>query len=129
MRLLLDTHVALWAIIDPEKLSQATIDTIASSDNDIFVSAASIWEIAIKHALQRAGAPPFSGQSAIRIFGEAGYSLVAITPLHSASTEAMPLLHHDPFDRLIVAQSQAERMILMTRDAEVAAYDGSILLV
>ena len=127
MRLLLDTHVAIWALVSPEVMPDAIRALIADPANSIHVSAASVWEIAIKHSTARRGAPPFSGTQAIEYFGQAGYTLVAVSAEHAAGVEALPLLHADPFDRLLVAQALAEPLRLVTHDSMVAAYGGPII--
>jgi PIN domain nuclease of toxin-antitoxin system len=128
MRLLLDTHVALWAITDDPRLSARARVLIADPANTVVVSAVSVWEIAIKHALGR-GDMPISGQEALRYFLDSGYLLLDITPGHAAAVERLPPLHADPFDRLLVAQALDEPLRLLTRDAQVAAYSDSIIQV
>ena len=127
MRLLLDTHVAIWALIAPERLSPAVRDHIGAPANSVFVSAASIWEIAIKHALGRRGRPPFSGADAFAYFREAGYMLLPVTAEHAAAVESLPPLHTDPFDRLLVAQARSEPLWLVTADPMVVAYDSNVI--
>lgn len=127
MRLLLDTHVAIWALVSPEVMPGAIRALIADPANAIHVSAASVWEIAIKHSTARRGAPPFSGTQAIAYFGQAGYDLLAVSAEHAAGVEALPPLHADPFDRLLIAQALAEPLRLVTHDSTVAAYGGSII--
>ncbi len=121
MRLLLDTHIALWAVADSRRLSAKARALIADPANEIFISAATIWEIAIKHALGR-GEIPVSGQRAIEIFRQAGFVLLDITPAHAAQVERLPPVHQDPFDRLLVAQAMVEPLRLLSHDATVAAY-------
>ena len=127
MRLLLDTHVAIWALIRPGRLPPFVTQMIASPQNLIHVSAASVWEIGIKHKLGKRDAPPFSGRTAATFFTEAGYHSVPVTEAHAAAVEDLPLLHADPFDRIIVAQALIEPFRLITRDAQVAAYSSSIV--
>lgn len=128
MRLLLDTHIALWALADDQRLGKEARDLISDPANVVHVSAASVWEIAIKHSLRR-GAVPFSGSDAMRHFSEAGYDWLPISPAHAAAVESLPPLHGDPFDRLLVAQALTEPLRLLTRDPLVAGYSDSILLV
>jgi PIN domain nuclease of toxin-antitoxin system len=131
MRLLLDTHIALWAVVDDPKLSTRARDLIADPGNDIIVSAASLWEIAIKHALAR-GAPtdmPISGQDALGFFREAGYELLDISPAHVVAVETLPVLHADLFDRMLVAQAMSVPLRLLTHDPTVSRYADSIILV
>lgn len=128
MRLLLDTHVALWAIADSPKLPAAGRELIAAAENEVLVSAASVWEIAIKHALGR-GDMPISGEVALGWFRQAGYRLLPIQPEHAARVEKLPPHHQDPFDRLLVAQALAEPLRLLTHDRQVAAYSDSVILI
>lgn len=128
MNVLLDTHIALWAITDSPKLPTAARDLILAESSTIYVSVASVWEIAIKHSLQR-GDMPVSGQAALGYFREAGYRMLPIEAEHAVAVEALPLHHQDPFDRLIVAQSLTEPLRLITHDRQVARYSDTILLV
>ena len=128
MRLLLDTHVAIWALVSPDLLTPRVAELIADPANDVYVSAASVWEIAIKHALGRAtGAPPFGGTEAVEYFREAGYLKLPIFAEHAALVETLPPHHADPFDRLLVAQALHEPMRLVTGDPLVARYSETII--
>lgn len=126
MNLLLDTHVALWAITDSPKLPQKARDLIASPKTTVWVSAASVWEIAIKHALGR-GDMPVSGRDAARYFAESGYRFLVIEAEHVLAVEDLPRHHQDPFDRILVAQARVEPMRLMTHDPLLARYSDTIL--
>ncbi|MFI3223304.1 MAG: type II toxin-antitoxin system VapC family toxin [Methylococcaceae bacterium] len=126
MNLLLDTHVALWAITDNPKLSQKARDLITSPKTNVWVSAANIWEIAIKYSLGR-GDMPVSSQDALRYFQESGYHFLAIDVEHAIAVEELPAHHQDPFDRMLVAQALVEPMRLMTHDSLVALYSDTII--
>ncbi|MBK8525508.1 MAG: type II toxin-antitoxin system VapC family toxin [Betaproteobacteria bacterium] len=126
MNLLLDTHVALWAITDSPKLPATARELIASPRTNVWVSVASIWEIAIKHSLGR-GDMPISGQDALRYFSESGYRHLPIEPEHAVAIENLPAYHSDPFDRILVAQALVEPMRLMTHDTLVARYSDTII--
>lgn len=128
MNLLLDTHIALWAITDSEKLTQKARDLIESPRATVWVSSATIWEIAIKHSMGR-GDMPVSGKDALRYFNESGYRLLPIEAEHAVAVEELPAHHHDPFDRILVAQSLVEPMRLVTHDSLVARYSDTIILV
>lgn len=131
MRLLLDTHIALWAVADDGKLSAKARTLIVDPANEIVVSAASLWEIAIKHALAR-GLPndmPISASEALGYFREAGYELLDISPAHVIAIEALPALHADPFDRILIAQALNVPLRLLTHDPKVASYSDSIIAV
>jgi PIN domain nuclease of toxin-antitoxin system len=131
LRLLLDTHLALWALTDDPRLSDAARALILDPANEVCVSAASLWEIAIKHGLGREGpsAMPVSAHEAQILFAAAGFTLVPVTPDQVVIVETLPRLHADPFDRLLVAQGLTEGLVLVTHDAVVAAYNGRIVQV
>lgn len=128
MRLLLDTHIALWAIADHPNLSAKARIPIDGPDNEIVVSAATIWEIGIKHVLARGNANdmPISGKDALGYFRDAGFAVLDISSAHAA--EILPPLHGDSFDRLLVAQAMTVPLRLATGDRKVAAYSDSIIV-
>ena len=128
MNLLLDTHVALWAITDSPRLSAQAREWIESPRATVWVSAATVWEIAIKHGLGR-GDMPVSGQEALDYFRQSGYRLLAVQPEHAAAVETLPAHHADPFDRILVAQALTEPMRLLTHDSTVARYLDTIIQV
>ncbi len=130
MRLLLDTHVALWAIAKRLHLPAAVRDLIDDAANDVVVSAVSVWEIAIKHALARGrvGDITISGAQALSHFRGAGYELLNVSADHGAAVERLPRLHGDPFDRLLMAQALSEPLRLVTHDAKLAAYSDMVIL-
>ena len=128
MNLLPDTHIALWAIVDDPRLPAVARDLIAAEKNTVWISAASIWEIAIKHALGR-GDMPVSGRDAWRYFQEAGYRLLSIDSEHVITAAGLTAHHQDPFDRLLVAQALTEPMRLITHDQTVALYSDTIIKV
>ena len=128
MKILLDTQVAIWALTDTKRLSAQAIALIGDETNDVFVSAVSVWEIAIKFALQkRTGAPPFSGAVALDAFLAAGYRMLNVTPQHAAAVETLPNLHADPFDRMLIAQAMREPFRLLTADAALARYSDLVI--
>lgn len=128
MNLLLDTHVALWAITDNSKLSQKARDLIQSPKATIWISAASVWEIAIKYSLGR-GDIPVSSQDAVSYFRESGYRFLAVEAEHAMAVGGLAAHHQDPFDRILVAQALIEPMRLMTHDPIVALYSDTIIRV
>ena len=128
MNLLLDTHVALWAITDNRNLTAKAREMILSPRTTVWTSSASIWEISIKHGLGR-GDMPVSGESALKYFREAGYRILSIEPEHAAEVEKLPAIHHDPFDRILVAQALVEPMRLVTHDSTVASFSDTIMLI
>jgi PIN domain nuclease of toxin-antitoxin system len=127
VRLLLDTHVVLWAITGDRRLKKRVVDLVSDAGNDVVVSAVSIWEIAIKHALKPEEVPVASDRALI-LFEAAGYELLPVLPAHAAAVARLPHLHGDPFDRLLVAQALHEPLKLVTHDAVVAAYSETFIL-
>ncbi|MFZ5560746.1 MAG: type II toxin-antitoxin system VapC family toxin [Pseudomonadota bacterium] len=128
MNLLLDTHVALWAISDSPRLSTRARELIESPRAVVWISAASVWEISIKHGLGR-GDMPVSGADALKYFQASGYRFLAVEPEHAVAIADLPPLHQDPFDRLLVAQALVEPMRLLTHDPMVARYGDTIIAV
>ena len=127
MRVLLDTHIALWAVVGSKRLAPQARAAILDAD-EVFISAASIWEIAIKHRLGR-GDMPISSAQALRAFSDAGYALLNIRPEHAVAVERLAAIHNDPVDRMLVAQALEEPLTLITRDALVASYSQAIMKV
>jgi PIN domain nuclease of toxin-antitoxin system len=128
LNLLLDTHVALWAITDSPRLPKKARDLIANPANTVWVSVASLWEITIKHSLGR-GDMPVSGAQTKAWFEQSGYQLLNIEAAHVLGVAELPPLHNDPFDRLLVAQALAEPLRLITHDAQVARYGDTIIAI
>ncbi len=128
MRLLVDTHLLLWAALEPEKLSQRAYDSMALPDAELWFSAVSVWEASIKYAQNR---PDFNIHPQVLRRGllRQGYRELVITSEHGLVAGALPLIHKDPFDRLLVAQAQVEGLTLLTADELVAKYPGPIRLV
>ncbi len=126
MNLLLDTHIALWALVDDPRLSSRARDLILDPENTVSVSAVSVWEIAIKHALGK-GNMPVSGAEALAWFRSSDFAVIDIGADAAADVERLPFLHGDPFDRLLVAQAARLGLRLMTHDAAVARYGDTII--
>jgi len=126
LKLLLDTHIILWLAGTPEKLSKSTNALLQASDNSLFFSAASIWEIVIKLGL---GRKDFKvDPSRLRkMLTQNGYAELPITAEHALKIESLPALHKDPFDRMLLAQARAEGMMLLTVDPLIAQYQDSVL--
>ena len=99
---------------------------IESPKSSVWISAATVWEIAIKHSLGR-GDMPVSSQDALRYFHESGYRFLPVEPEHAAAVEDLPAHHADPFDRILVAQALVEPMRLITHDPMVARYSDTII--
>lgn len=129
MNLLLDTHVMVWALSETRRLSEEGRALIADADNIVFVSVVSLWELAIKAHTGRTGMPEMEGRDALELSLHSGYRILDITPAHALRVAALPLRHRDPFDRMLVAQALSEPLRLLTRDAQVAAYSDTVILV
>jgi PIN domain nuclease of toxin-antitoxin system len=126
LNLLLDTHIALWAIADSPKLPRPARELIESPKSTVWISAASVWEIAIKYALGR-GDMPVSSEDAMRYFRESGYRFLPVEVEHAMAVENLPPHHQDPCDRILVAQALVEPMRLMTHDPMVSRYSDTII--
>lgn len=120
--------MALWALADDRRLGTIARTHIGDPENDIFVSTASVWEIAIKRALGRSGIA-INARDAVGYFRDAGYALLDIRPEHAATVETLPKLHADPFDRLLVAQAITEPLRLLTHDRVLVGYSDTVMLV
>jgi PIN domain nuclease of toxin-antitoxin system len=128
MRILLDTQIALWALVDSPRLSDKAREWILDPGSDIYFSAATIWEIAIKHRLARKDMP-ISGSEAVKLFAEAGYAELPISARHAAATEMLPMHHADPFDRILVGQAISEPLHLLTHDGILPQYGDCVVFV
>ena len=125
MKLLLDTHLLLWAAGDPDRLSAAARALIGVPENEVWFSAASVWEVAIKSGLGRAD---FQVNPRLLRRGllDNGYHELPVGSEHAVAIDSLPPLHKDPFDRLLVAQAMVEGITLLTSDAMVAQYPGPV---
>ena len=125
MKLLLDTHLLLWAAGIPDRLSAEARALIGAPEHELFFSAASIWEIAIKRGL---GRDDFQVDTRLLRRGllDNGYRELPIGSEHAVAIDSLPPLHKDPFDRLLVAQAMVEGITLLTTDAWVAQYPGPV---
>ena len=124
MRILLDTHLLLWALSSPEKLSKRARQRIESSD--VYASAASIWEVSVKSALGKLEADPDEVLAGVE---PAGFNHLPIVGGHAAKVAGLPPIHKDPFDRLLVAQARFEPMILLTDDEVLGGYGDLVEVV
>ncbi|MBV9496919.1 MAG: type II toxin-antitoxin system VapC family toxin [Acidobacteria bacterium] len=125
MKLLLDTQLLLWAAGQPEKLSARAKRQLADPENELLFSAASLWEIAIKSSL---GRDDFRVEPRVLRRGllDNGYVELPITSEHAVNVDTLPLIHKDPFDRLLLAQALVEGITLLTADAQLARYRGPV---
>jgi PIN domain nuclease of toxin-antitoxin system len=126
MRFLLDTHIFLWWLADDPTLPTGARALIADPTNELFVSAVSIWEVAIKSRLGKIAADV--GEIA-RAVSDSGCRPLPFTLAHAAAVATLPDHHRDPFDRALIAQAQVEPLALLTRDEAMAAYGPSVRLV
>jgi PIN domain nuclease of toxin-antitoxin system len=131
VKLLLDTHIALWAVVDPARLSDKVQRRISNPENVIAVSIISLWEIAIKRSVRRSGANnlPLSPRAAQIAFANADFDQLAISIEHIEMAERLPFHHRDPFDRLLVAMAAADGYDLLTHDKALAAYGDFVVVV
>lgn len=123
MKYLLDTSVFLWAIGPSQLLTDEAQQILASGRHDLYFSAASSWEIAIKSSIKKLPLPEPAAQYVPNILLTAGIRSLPITHVHALAVADLPLHHTDPFDRLLVAQAQHERMVFMTTDKNILKYD------
>jgi PIN domain nuclease of toxin-antitoxin system len=121
MRLLLDTHILLWWVMGDRRLTKSLADILASTDSDVAVSAASMWEITIKRMLGRLDVDLEELRASI---AADGFSQLPLRFSHSLKLEILPRHHDDPFDRILIAQSIVEGRQLVTTDAEILRYRG-----
>jgi len=128
VRLLLDTHILLWSAGQPDKLSTEARTLLLDTSNTLFFSAASIWEIIIKRGLGRADftVDPLRFRKQLVING---YEEVAVSADHALAVDVLPLLHKDPFDRILIAQARSEGMQLLTSDSQMSHYGTGIMMV
>ena len=125
MKLLLDTHLLIWAADSIERVPVGARALMADQDNELLFSVASIWEVAIKRGLKR---PDFLVDARMLRRGliDNGYCELPILSEHVVAIDALPLIHKDPFDRLLIAQAMVEGITLLTDDATVAQYQGPV---
>ena len=128
MKLLLDTHIVIWAAFTPDRLSQSAQSLIMDEENELLFSPVNLWEVAIKRAL---GRRDFQFDSRVLRSNLLlnGYHELPITSQHAVAIDQLPDIHKDPFDRLLIAQSMVEGILLLTSDPTVAKYPAPVKLV
>jgi PIN domain nuclease of toxin-antitoxin system len=128
VKLLADSHILLWAAASPGRLSNSAHALLSDPENELYFSAANIWEIALKNALGRAD---FQIDAIALQQGllENGYRELPIMSTHGLAAAELPPIHKDPFDRILIAQAATEQMLLLTSDLTVAKYQGPVRLV
>lgn len=124
MSLLLDTHVVLWWLTDDPALSDDVKDRL-DHEPSVYLSAATIWEVAIKQSIGKLAGPDDLLEEILR----SGFIELPITSAHAMAAGRLPLIHSDPFDRMLVAQARCEELTLVTRDSHCKSYDVAILAV
>jgi PIN domain nuclease of toxin-antitoxin system len=125
MRILLDTHIFYWSLYNPDKLPQQAITTILSAES-VFVSSASIWEMAIKVRLGKMKGDPRELAANI---GAANFQEMPVWSRHAVLVSSLPTHHNDPFDRLLIAQAMSESLHLLTADAQLKPYSDLVICV
>ena len=126
-RILLDTHCWLWMTASPERFSGRALRQIEAADTDLYLSAASAWEIAVKYALGKLQLPMRPADYVARYLRETRTSSLPITTDHGAYVADLPSHHRDPFDRLLIAQATLERLPILTADPQFQKYDVEVI--
>jgi len=127
VRVLLDTQVWLWMLAAPERLSESARALVVAGENELLLSAASAWEIAIKYALGKLRLPEAPGVLVPRLMVRTGITPLPLHHRHALHVASLPPRHRDPFDRLLVAQAQIERLPILTADRNFALYEVETL--
>jgi PIN domain nuclease of toxin-antitoxin system len=123
VRLLLDTNALLWALSDPERLAKSAADAIREPTNDVFASVVNAWEIGVKRAKGR-----LRGALDLELMLDRhDFRVLPVTMAHALAIESLPPQHHDPFDRMLIAQAQVESLVLVTSDRKMQRYEIAVL--
>lgn len=123
MKVLLDTHILLWWLVDTHQIKKEAREIISLVENPVYVSAASFWELAIKKSLGKIDIP----DDLHSIMHSEHFLELPITPLHAWATKDLPLHHRDPFDRILIAQAQTEKIPILTRDSIFSKYNVHLI--
>ena len=127
MRVLLDTHVLIWMMTVPERLGPVATSLVDDEDTELVLSAASTWEIAIKHSIGRMQLPDEPERLMPVVMRESGIDSLPVEHRHALRVARLPLHHRDPFDRLLIAQAQLEEIPIVTADRLFDAYDVEVI--
>lgn len=127
MRLLLDTHCWLWLVADPERIRRGVVEMLVAEGTDVYISAATAWEVVIKHALGKLSLPIPPAEYIPSRMAALGHLSLPIEQRHTLQVAGLPLHHKDPFDRILVAQAQVEDIQLVTADRLMAPYDVRVI--
>ena len=122
MRILLDTHAWLWLQASPERLSEKSLELVGDPENEIYLSAASSWEIAIKYALGKLPLPEPPGEYVPSRISASGTTSLPVEHRHALHLARLPRHHRDPFDRLLIAQAHLEGLVVLTADPAFSPY-------
>jgi PIN domain nuclease of toxin-antitoxin system len=122
-RLLVDTHAVLWWLADDDSLSAEARAVLADPGNELLVSSASVWEIAIKRSLGKLEAP----DDLVEVISDEGFTFLGVTPSHGWRVTTLPLHHGDPFDRLLAAQALVEGIPVLTADPQFGPYGVGVM--
>jgi PIN domain nuclease of toxin-antitoxin system len=128
VNLLLDTHIALWALTDDPRLSEEARELISVAGIRVFASVASMWEVASKRAI-KPEKMPLSGVEFLHYCEQAGYASLPVRGKHVIALESLPDIHGDPFDRILIAQARAEALLFLTHDTMLGRYGEPVRLV
>jgi PIN domain nuclease of toxin-antitoxin system len=123
MKFLLDSHVFIWLFAAPEKLGEKARSIIEAQDSELLLSAASIWELGVKHQLGKLSLPLPIEEYITSRAQDAGIGLLPISPIHCFRVTELPFHHKDPFDRMIVAQALTENLTVLTHDSILSEYN------
>lgn len=127
MRVLLDTHCWLWLQVAPERFRDRSLELLEDRGNELLLSAASSWEIAVKYALGKLALPELPSVYVPSRMAASGVNGLPVEHVHALRMAELPGLHRDPFDRLLIAQAREERLTLLTADPQILAYDVECL--
>ena len=128
MKILLDTQCWLWMLAEPDRLAESARRLLGAPENELLVSAVSSWEIAIKYSIGRLPLPAEPAVLVPQWLAESRVSSLVIEHDHALQVARLPHHHRDPFDRMLIAQAQVERLPILTADSQLAAYDVDLLL-
>ena len=127
MKAVLDTHIWLWWVTEPERLPRKALSVIEDGNNEILLSVASSWEIAIKHAIGKLALPEPPERFVPRRLMRDGIGTLHIEHRHALHVASLPLHHHDPFDRILIAQTQLEGISIITADPKFDPYEVDVV--
>ena len=123
MRLLLDTNALLWALSDPDRLAKSAAEAIREPTNEVFASVVNAWEIGVKRAKGR-----LRGELDLEpMLDLHDFKVLPVTMAHALAIESLPPQHHDPFDRMLIAQTQVEGLVLVSSDQKMLRYEIAVL--